>query len=407
MPPPPDGPDPVDPLGNAQPPSDTELRVGNAVQKNFLIMSLLFGINHATVTTPIGYATSSLPSIGNAANGTLYLMSLASSLFLGAPSIAYLGCVKALMLGQFLYSVYVVLFAAAVAAKDPAGSGGVGTVRIFGGKNEMVFLQPRRCFMEDAVDRNLDFVHVRSQRTTIDDNQNDAPSSYLSIKNSSSRCSPPCNGNSEVFSITQASSLCAILGSICGGAAVGSLWTAQGMFFAESAQACARWWRKDRASVSALFAGRFGTIYLVFEVVFKFGSSALLKAIGKSETKRGAVFGVYGLVALGCMFATGQFVRNVGEVARRAASTVGREGELEVEGGDAGGNTARERVNAFKKLTAAVSLWSDPRIWLIGCLNLTFGVSVVFINGWVNAALTTPEVGQDVGTRTFFNTSHS
>jgi len=37
-----------------------------------------------------------------------------------------------------------------------------------------------------------------------------------------------------------------------------------------------------------------------------------------------------------------------------------------------------------EKLMGAVSLWSDPRLWLLSLTNLTFGFTAAFMNGYVN-----------------------
>merc|ERR1719282_843730 len=45
------------------------------------------------------------------------------------------------------------------------------------------------------------------------------------------------------------------------------------------------------------------------------------------------------------------------------------------------------------KVKAAASLWRDPAIFLISGLNLTFGFSAAFMNGYVNAKFTAVQLG--------------
>lgn len=78
----------------------------------FYAMSICFGLNHAAVTTPVGYASSSLgAAAGNAANATLYGVCMLSSLLLGPLASNTFGSKGTLLFGMLCYCVYVICFA--------------------------------------------------------------------------------------------------------------------------------------------------------------------------------------------------------------------------------------------------------------------------------------------------------
>eukprot|EP00440_Ansanella_granifera_P052836 gb/GFBE01057288.1/.p1 GENE.gb/GFBE01057288.1/~~gb/GFBE01057288.1/.p1 ORF type:complete len:462 (+),score=97.70 gb/GFBE01057288.1/:1-1386(+) len=81
-------------------------------RREFTVMSWTFAINHATVTTPIIYASSVLTnSAGQAGNAVLYGATLICSLFFSTVAFGVLGAKKGLSLAMGLYAVYVFLFA--------------------------------------------------------------------------------------------------------------------------------------------------------------------------------------------------------------------------------------------------------------------------------------------------------
>merc|ERR1719352_1468054 len=106
---------------------EEEVQHGAArVRASFKRMTLCFAVNHSCATTPIVYASSILdPNAGFIGNGTLYLLSLVSSLLLSVIVIDTTGLKGGLQLGTLLYSIYVgcftlaSLFAEAVAMQFP------------------------------------------------------------------------------------------------------------------------------------------------------------------------------------------------------------------------------------------------------------------------------------------------
>lgn len=83
-------------------------------RREFTLMTWTLAINHATVTTPIIYASSVLTDYtGQLSNAVLYFSTLVFSLFFAAPLLAVLGARRGLALAMGLYSIYVFFFALA------------------------------------------------------------------------------------------------------------------------------------------------------------------------------------------------------------------------------------------------------------------------------------------------------
>lgn len=100
-------------------------------KRTFFVMSVAFSLNHAAVTTPIGYASSLLgSSVGNASNALIYGFCMLSSLFLGPLACGTLGAKAAMLLGMGAYVVYVFCFAAGLLY--PAGSPGMSSWALAG-----------------------------------------------------------------------------------------------------------------------------------------------------------------------------------------------------------------------------------------------------------------------------------
>mmetsp|Transcript_48594 Transcript_48594/g.150487 ORF Transcript_48594/g.150487 Transcript_48594/m.150487 type:complete len:432 (+) Transcript_48594:56-1351(+) len=84
------------------------------LQANFWWMSVCFAVNHGTVTTPLVVATSLLgKNVANVGNGTLYVFTLLSSLFVAAPLTSIVGLKGSLLLAMLFYCIYVGGFACA------------------------------------------------------------------------------------------------------------------------------------------------------------------------------------------------------------------------------------------------------------------------------------------------------
>eukprot|EP00931_Biecheleriopsis_adriatica_P036789 TRINITY_DN21155_c0_g1_i2.p1 TRINITY_DN21155_c0_g1~~TRINITY_DN21155_c0_g1_i2.p1 ORF type:complete len:463 (-),score=89.82 TRINITY_DN21155_c0_g1_i2:68-1426(-) len=94
-------------------------------RREFTLMSWTFSINHATVTTPIIYASSVLTdSTGQAGNAMLYGATLICSFFFSTVVFGYLGAKRGLSLAMALYAVYVFLFASSASMCAKANAKG-------------------------------------------------------------------------------------------------------------------------------------------------------------------------------------------------------------------------------------------------------------------------------------------
>lgn len=80
----------------------------------FLVMTVPFSICHATVTTPIGYASSVLQKdVGSASNGVLYGVTVVSSFALAPLINSVIGPKWGMIVAMTSYTIYVAMFAAA------------------------------------------------------------------------------------------------------------------------------------------------------------------------------------------------------------------------------------------------------------------------------------------------------
>uniref|UniRef100_A0A7S2N175 Major facilitator superfamily (MFS) profile domain-containing protein n=1 Tax=Zooxanthella nutricula TaxID=1333877 RepID=A0A7S2N175_9DINO len=155
------------------------------------------------------------------------------------------------------------------------------------------------------------------------------------------------------------------IGSCCGGAAAGMLWTAQGSYFARTVTLLSLKEGTDRAQLSSSLAGVFAALYLSLEVASKLAWAAM-DAFDISSFVTSGLFLVVGIVSTLLM--------------RRVLPL----------GGCAGASAGSSPLS---QIQAVAALWSDPSLWLLSGLNLTFGFSAAFINGYVNAQFTAKQVG--------------
>jgi len=99
------------------------------------LLSHTFGINHATVTTPILYQTTYLgKQLGNIDNAILYLVTMFTALFLASTLNDLVGARRGLTASMLGYTVYVLLFAVALLfTSDPAHPSGTSfALAVFG-----------------------------------------------------------------------------------------------------------------------------------------------------------------------------------------------------------------------------------------------------------------------------------
>jgi hypothetical protein len=149
----------------------------------------------------------------------------------------------------------------------------------------------------------------------------------------------------------------AILGSIIGGVGAGTLWTAQGAFFANTCQHLAEALGEEPASVTNRLASTFAVWYLGLEMAFKASFTALTQFGGMSN---GTGFAIYAVLA--------------------SLATVGM-----AFANDAPPTRTPARGSFCAKALGALSMWTDPKIWLISGSNIAFGFSAAYLAGYINA----------------------
>ena len=163
---------------------------------------------------------------------------------------------------------------------------------------------------------------------------------------------------------TDSTQLLFTVGSACGGLAAGVLWTAQGAYFASSATQLAKSTEQTREGATAELSSQFAFYYLLLEVFSKLGFSAL-QALGLQVSQIGLIY-----------FAAG------------ACSLIGITQVYEF-------RSSSDATDPLSKALAAVSLWSDPTLWLLAPTNLTFGFCAAYMNGFVNARYASQELGAE------------
>ncbi|CAE7271012.1 Vwa8 [Symbiodinium sp. KB8] len=265
-------------------------------RREFAVMSWTFAINHATVTTPILYASSVLTnSAGQAGNAMLYGATLVCSLFFSALVFSLIGAKKGLSLSMGLYAVYVGLFAtaASMCAEKDAKTGS--------------------CI--EGMDLQLPTM---------------------------------------------------LLGALIGGIGAGILWTCQGAFFSSVCERVAKAEGKEAQAVTAEFAGSFALVFLAMESLVRASATILTKY---AHLDYSVVFYIFSGLAVASTVAFMALATNFEKPAQRGS--------------------------VFAKVLSAVALWSDPKIWVLQCTNLTFGFAAAWLGGYVGRNILTPALSSE------------
>jgi len=265
-------------------------------RSEFWIMAVAFGCNHATVTTPLQFATSVLTKqVGYASNLSLYFGTFLCSLFFANVMFAKLGSKNGLSLAMSLYTVY---------------SGTFGLA---------IFLCPDKT----------------------------------------------ATGTCIEGSATGAMWFVAIFGGTVGGIGAGLLWTCQGAFYSLVCEKIAVLENRSKDEVTAEFGGTFGLIFLSFEAGVRAMTSVLTGPAGIGlGLQEWIAFAIWTLAAL------------ISTIGFHVSSTDLTPPETQSGGG------------ITDKLMAAVSLWKDPKLWLLQVTNITFGFAAAYNGGYVNSNIT-------------------
>lgn len=152
--------------------------------------------------------------------------------------------------------------------------------------------------------------------------------------------------------------------SACGGMGGAVMWTAQGGYFAETGTKLATITGETAEVVKASLAGSFSFWFLIFEVMSKLGFSAL-QSLDLAPSVVSFVFLTLGVASVMLLFG----VRDL--------------------------RPSNPSVSTVERVLGVVSLWPDPVIWLLSPVNLTFGFSAAFMNGYVNGVFLKAELGEN------------
>jgi len=192
-----------------------------------------------------------------------------------------------------------------------------------------------------------------------------------------------------------------LFGSFLGGLGAACIWTAQGVFFIASAAAVGASGGEPTSTSSttdatARLASEFGVIYLILEVIFKVSSTLLMSipwlADPEHKDRKGVVFLLYALLGICCGVLNLILIK---EPPQPVTVPPVEEGAAAASHSSSSTTSppAPRPNNPLKKVTTALKLWSDSRIWLLSPLNISFGVAVTFLNGFVNKTITEPGLG--------------
>lgn len=159
-------------------------------------------------------------------------------------------------------------------------------------------------------------------------------------------------------------------GSCCAGLAAGTLWTSQGVYFSVTVELLRKAEDTSSEQVSAELAGSFAFAYLVVE-----NSAKLLWGV--------LSYAGFDSLHIACFYTA------IG-VGGLAGMTRVLDIRLEDEA-----KTAHPVRSVFcsDKLLATAGLWRKPAVFLLAGPNLTFGFSAAFMNGYINAQYTKPQLG--------------
>ena len=187
----------------------------HATWRNFLIMSILFSLNHGTVVSVLVLVLADSGIVGVYQNIIVNVLYSLSALFLGTYVTEMFGSRGGLRIGMWLYAFFVV------------------------------------CAL---------FQHVFA---VSDDNKNDDDDYNISLN----------------YKYSQLSNAFAIVGAFCAGIGGGILWTAQGAHFVGATQAYANVSSMEVTEVTSHMANVFAAIFLAGEIILKALSTTLVIAL--------------------------------------------------------------------------------------------------------------------------------
>jgi MFS family permease len=160
----------------------------------------------------------------------------------------------------------------------------------------------------------------------------------------------------------------ALIGAVIGGLGAGLLWTCQGAFLTMLCEKLADQEGRVKEEVTAEIMGTWGLIFLGCECSVRALTTVFTKY---AELSKPTVFYIWAGVAL---LSTLTFLAFASNFSRSQPFS---------------------RSQFTEKLLAAVSLWSEPQLWLLQCTNITFGFAAAWNAGYVSQNITTKALGAD------------
>lgn len=154
------------------------------------------------------------------------------------------------------------------------------------------------------------------------------------------------------------------VGSLLGGLGCGVMWTAQGSYFGRTVSVIAREEDQPRQQLTGQLAGTFAGVYLGLEFALKLAFSGLQLA-GVEGWVIGVIYAVFSIVAAIMM----SFVE-----------------DIEVE-------EVAKPSSLMDKAADVVRLWPNMTLWLLSPMNLLFGFSAAYMNGYFTSEYAKVEVG--------------
>mmetsp|Transcript_23478 Transcript_23478/g.41284 ORF Transcript_23478/g.41284 Transcript_23478/m.41284 type:complete len:443 (-) Transcript_23478:4-1332(-) len=153
------------------------------------------------------------------------------------------------------------------------------------------------------------------------------------------------------------------LGAVFGGMGAGLLWTCQGAFYALVCERLAAAESKPSAEVTGELAGIFGVVFLGFECAVR-ASTTLMRGPQYLNLSYMTTFCIWTGAACASFVGFALFATNLQPSSQ-----------------------AKKGSNC-DKLLAAVRLWSDPKLWLLQCTNITFAFGAAWLAGYVSPRIT-------------------
>jgi len=162
-----------------------------------------------------------------------------------------------------------------------------------------------------------------------------------------------------------------VVGSSQGGFGLALMWTCQGAFLTLSSEHIANAESRPPAVVTGEFMGYYSGIHLFFETAFRL-STALVVKYGSCSFR--LVFGVYAVISWLSTFALVCILCGIDD------------------------ERGTEFHHACANVVQAIRLWRRPKLWMVLCTSITYGLSIAYYVGYVTDAIFLAVGGEaDVG----------